>query len=124
MTYINYDIATHHGAQRVKERRNLKNSRAIEKQFILAVQRGKTAKDFTSWERNYLTNKAYDDCTTVAYNDFCYIFNSAGACVTLTPLPDWFGKKKHFDGKERIRDYKKYSKMISRLSCDAEPECI
>lgn len=122
MTYTNYEISTQHGVQRAKERRSLKNSRAIEKQFILAIERGKTADDFSSWERNYLKTKAHNDCTAVAYNDFCYIFNSTGACVTLTPLPDWFGKKKHFDGKQRIRDYKKYSKMISRLY-DAEPEC-
>lgn len=122
MTYINYDISTLHGAQRVKERRNLKNTRAAEKQFVLALQRSKTADDYASWERNFLLERCKEDRTAIAYNDFCYIFGHNGACITLFPLPDWFGKRKHFDGKQRIRDYKKYTKMISSLY-DAELEC-
>ena len=105
---IDTTIVTIHGVSRAKERCNVKNVRSAEKNVSLAVQRGKRAEDCTSWEREYLSKEAYDNCIAIAYNNFCYIVNSAGACVTLYPLPAWFGKKKHFDGKERIRNYKQY----------------
>lgn len=103
-------ITTRHSIRRAKDRCNLKNSRTAEKHIALALQRGKRAEDFTSWEHDFLANKAHDDCTAIAYNNFCYIVNSAGACVTLLPLPSWFGKKKHFDGKTHIRNFKQYSR--------------
>jgi hypothetical protein len=31
-------------------------------------------------------------------------------------LPAWFGKKKRFNGKERIRDFRKYEKL-NRNAC-------
>lgn len=100
--------ATHHSIDRAKERCHLKNQRAAERQIEKALKNGRRAEDFSSWERNYLLGEARDDCIAIAYNKFCYIVNSKNACVTLYPLPVWFGKKKRFDGKERIRDYKKY----------------
>lgn len=109
-TMINTDIITIHGTHRVKARRNLKNQRSVEKSVQLAYNRGKRAEDCSSWERNFLSMKPQNDCTAVAYNNYCYIFNSSGVCVTLYPLPAWFGKKKRFDGKERIRNYKQYSR--------------
>ena len=105
---IDTTIVTIHGVSRVKELCNVKNVRSAEKNVTLAVQRGKRAKDCTSWEREYLSKEAYDNCIAIAYNNFCYIINTDGICVTLYPLPAWFGKKKHFDGKERIRNYKQY----------------
>ena len=107
-TAIDTTIVTFHGAQRAKERQNLKNPRSIEKNMQLALQRGKRAEDFSSWERNFLSTEAKNNCTAVAYNNFCYIFSADDACVTLYPLPVWFGKKKRFHGKERIRNYKQY----------------
>lgn len=101
---------TLHAMERSKERLNLKNQRSAIKNIELAIKRGKRAEDFTSWERNYLFNEGTDDRYAVAYNDFCYIVSDEGCCITMFPLPSWFGKKKHFNGKERIRDYKKYCK--------------
>lgn len=103
-------ITTLHGVQRAKERCNLKSIRTAEKQISLALKRGKCAEDCSSWERDYLEREAYDDCIAIAYNNFCYIVNSRGICVTLYPLPSWFGKKKQFNGKERIRNAKQYSR--------------
>jgi hypothetical protein len=116
---IDTTIVTIHGASRAKERCNVKNVRSAEKNVTLAIQRGKRAADCTSWERAYLESEAYDDCIAVAYNNFCYIFNPSGVCVTIYQLPAWFGKKKHFNGKERIRNYKKYcrSNRSFRESC-------
>lgn len=109
----NTTIVTVHGISRAKDRCNLKNVRSAEKNVTLAIQRGKRAEDLTSWEREYLSKEAHDDCTAIAYNNFCYIVNTAGVCVTLYPLPSWFGKKKHFNGKERIRNYKQYCRNNS-----------
>lgn len=103
-------FATYHSINRAKERKNLKNQRVAERNIVRAVERGKRAEDFTSWERDFLEGECKNDCVAVAYNGFCYIVNSQDVCLTLYPLPSWFGKKKRFDGKERIRDYKKYQK--------------
>lgn len=101
---------TLHSIDRVMERCHLKNERAAEKNINKALQHGKYSENFTSWERSYLRNAAYDDCFAIAYNGFCYIVSDQGLCVTVYPLPSWFGKRKHFAGKERIRNYKKYCK--------------
>ena len=101
---------TLHAIERAKERRNVKNPGAKIKNIELAIARGKRAEDFTSWERSFLYNISTSDHYAVAYNDFCYIFSHDGYCVTMFPLPIWFGKKKHFNGKERIHNYKKYCK--------------
>ena len=101
---------TLHSIDRAMERCSLKNQRSAEKNIDRAIQKGKRAEDCTSWERSFLSKEAYDNCVALAYNGFCYIINEYGACVTVYSLPAWFGKKKHFDGKERIRDYKKYCK--------------
>lgn len=114
---IDTTIVTIHGAQRAKERRNVKNIRSAEKNISLAVQRGKRAEDCSSWERNFLAATSRDDCTAVAYNNFCYIFSSDDVCITLYPLPAWFGKKKRFDGKERIRNYKRYCRNNDCFCC-------
>lgn len=102
--------ATLHSLDRSKERCKIRNTNSAEKNISRAIERGKRAEDFTSWERAYLSIEAYNNCTAIAYNNFCYIINEYGACVTIHALPSWFGKKKHFDGKERIRNYKKYCK--------------
>ena len=119
MNMIDTTITTIHGVQRAKERCNLKSIRAAEKQIALALTRGKVAEDFTSWEQDYLRNEAYDGCVAVAYNNFCYIINTDGRCVTLHALPNWFGRKKHFDGKDRIRNPKRYAKLNATMElCD------
>lgn len=101
--------ATQHSIQRMKERRGI-NRKATEKRIEQAISRGKKADDFSSWERNFLQKEEYDNCTAIAYDGYCYIISERGACVTLYQLPKWFGKKKHFDGKVRIRNFKKYNR--------------
>lgn len=100
---------TTHSIERVKERIGLNQKRA-ERLIMLAMQRGKTADDYTSMERNYLKNKEKGECIAIVFAGYCFLVSYDGACKTIVALPDWFGKKKHFDGKERIRDYKKYCK--------------
>ena len=102
-------MATVHSVERAKERAGL-NERKAYKMIDHALERGKRAEYFTSWERDYLKGECKGNTTAIAYNNFCYIINEEGFCVTLYPLPAWFGKKKHFNGKERIRNMKVYSR--------------
>ena len=56
---------------------------------------------------NYIS---VNDCDIYHYNNFCYIVNKNGFCVTMYHLPDWFGKKRYYDGKKSIRNIKTYAK--------------
>ena len=116
-TTINY--TTCHSIDRAKERARL-NERKATKMIEYALKRGKSANDFNSMERSYLEKEGQGGCTAIAYNNFCYIVNENGFCVTLYPLPVWFGKKKRFDGKEKIRNPKKYSKNYDFQSREFE----
>ena len=102
-----YEI-THHGFVRAKERCNMKSVQKVENNVRRALERGKRADSFSSWERNYLEKATSEYYTAVAYNNCCYIFNEFEQCITIMNLPPWFGKKRRFDGKVRIRNYKQY----------------
>ena len=105
-------IVSYHSVNRAMERGRVKNARSAEKRIATALQRGKRASEYSSWERSYLMSRD-SGCTAIAYNNFCYLVNENGKCMTLYPLPVWFGKKKRFQGKERIRDMKKYQRYCS-----------
>lgn len=104
-----YSIASIHSIEKAKERAGLCEKRA-HKSIELALERGKSADSFSSREHKYLERLSRDGCTAIAFNGFCFIVGKNGRCVTLFPLPIWFGKKKNFDGKEKVRNVKKYSK--------------
>ena len=116
-TAINH--TTYHSIDRAKERAGL-NERKATKMIELALERGKNANDFSSMEKRYLESKRYVGCSAIAYNNICYIVNENGICVTLYPLPTWFGKKKLFNGKEKIRNPKKYSKNYEYYNHEIE----
>lgn len=101
---------TKHSVEKAKERLGI-NRKYAEKRITDALRRGKTAESFSSWERSFLEQEGKDGCRAVAYNGFCYIVGPKNTCVTLYPLPSWFGHKKHFNGKEKIRNAKKYYKI-------------
>ena len=101
-------MCTYHSIQRANERTRYNGKAAV--RFVeRGIERGKTADDFKQNEREYLANCAYDNCTAKAYNGFCLIISEDGDCVTLYRLPEWFGKKRHYDGKTRIRNVKRYA---------------
>lgn len=104
------NFVTKHSLEKSKERLGI-NKKYAEKRIFDALSRGKTAEYFSSWERSFLKKEGHYGCRAIAYNGFCYIVSPNNTCVTLYPLPSWFGKKKHFDGKEKIRNFKKYSKI-------------
>lgn len=103
---MNY-FTTKHSIERMKSRLNI-NERKAEKRLFDAITRGECADAFSSRERAFLANEGRNGCVAVAYDGYCYILNADNICVTLYPLPAWFGKKKRFDGKTKIRKVKRY----------------
>jgi len=99
---------TYHSMLRAAERTRYKGDTSL--RFIEnGVSRGKTADAFPPRERRYLTERGYGNCTAKAYNGFCFIVGEGGECVTLYALPEWFGKQRHYAGKELIRHPKRYA---------------
>ncbi len=103
-------MTTNHSLDRAKERLNL-NSKAAKRNIYNAYERGQTAESFKSRERDYLTSKCSDGVVAYVYQNNCYIFKTDGTCLTVYPLPVWFGKKMDNKEKVRIRNYKKYYKF-------------
>ena len=96
-----------HSFERAKERFDMKGKKA-QRRIDLALERGKRAEDYTTkYERSYL-NSLNRDSVAVAYDNACFIFNEEGRCITVHSLPAWWEKKKRYNGKERIRNAKKY----------------
>lgn len=104
-----FSVATMHSLDRAKERIGVKGKQA-ERYIRLAVERGKSSEDFSAKEKHYLEKESSENYTAIAYNNFCYIISNDGLCITMFPLPNWFGKKMRYNGKEKIRDMKKYSR--------------
>ena len=102
---------TLHGMERMKERHGVKNEKSVNKLVALASERGKRAEDCTSWERTYLYAHSCDSCVAIAYGEYCYIIGDNNICITIFRLPIWFGKKKQYVGKERIKNMKVYSRL-------------
>jgi hypothetical protein len=104
--------ATYHSIERAKERYSASEKTAA-KNIHLALERGKRADEFKSYEREYLERVGKDGAFALAYNNFCYIVNENGFCITMYPLPVWFGRKRHYDGKQYIRNIKAYARSHS-----------
>ena len=104
---------TNHGLTRIMERADCSEKYASHLVFN-ALKNGREADCFCCRERTYLKSKEYDDCHAIVYDGFCFIFNSDNSCVTMYPLPCWFGKKVIQVGKKKIRNKKKYFKYSER----------
>ena len=110
-TDVFYDAISYHAILRTQERTGL-NQKLSEAFIINALKRGKTSEDFTANERSFLEAKeAKGDCGIVVYQSFLFVIDAAGVCVTMYAAPKWFGKKKYFDGKVKIKNIKKYSRF-------------
>ncbi len=97
-----------HSYERAKERAGMNTAQA-DRFMRHAYERGKTSEMMPRREREYMEKKEIlGDCRTIFYNDFFFIFNMDGVCITLYESPAWFGKKNHYAGKEKIRNVKKY----------------
>ena len=101
-------MCTNHSIERANERTRYNGKTAI--RFIEnGIARGKTADQFAQKESKYLTSLARDNCVAKAYNGYCLIVSEYGACVTIYRLPEWFGKKRYYDGKKQVRNVKSYA---------------
>jgi len=109
-------MTTFHALQRTQERAGFNIKRSA--RFVSnALKRGMTADSFASVERDYLNSYGFvNGCRAIAYNDFCFVVSEDNNCITMFALPKWFGKKRVFCGKQKIRDAKKYS--LSYISSD------
>ena len=99
---------TIHSIVRAGERAGLKYSEAV--RFTdLAIRNGQRAEDLPSKERRYLESRETDPgCKTILYNGYIFIFRDEDICITMYAAPSWFLKKRHYDGKTRVRNAKKY----------------
>lgn len=103
--------ATVHSMERIKERAGMKNSEEMARYITSAVTKGKPAEEYTSAERKYLEKVSQKESNrkAVTYDGKCFIFTADKTiCITMFPLPAWFGKKKHYDGKTKIRHPYRY----------------
>ena len=101
-------MCTDHSIERANERTRFNGKTAV--RFIEnGIARGRTAEEFSRDESRYLVKLARGNCIAKAYNGYCLIISDSGICVTVYKLPEWFGKKRYYDGKKRIRNVKKYS---------------
>lgn len=100
-------MTTKHSIERAKERIGANRKRA-ERIIGNALERGKGAEEFSSIEKEYLAKESSYGCTAIAYGSFCFIINESGKCVTEYRLPKYFGKKKLYNGKEKIRHPKAF----------------
>lgn len=106
---------TQHSILRTKERAKLTSNSAAK--FINnAIQFGQDASHFPSKERTYLESKFSDNKKAVYYKGYCFIIADRDVCVTMFPVPSWFGKKSNFDGKIKVRNPKKYFNRYCPLS--------
>ena len=67
---------------------------------------------FCGKDLRYLLSKCEAGCEPVVYQSAIYIFSPDGTCVTLYPLPRWFGEPRHYDGKRKVRDAYRWMKQV------------
>ena len=104
-------MTTVHSIIRAKERLGL-NEKSAEHLIRNAIERGKTVEDYKPGkERTWIEQRCSEGFTASFYNGFCFILNDNQLCITLYSVPGWFGKREHYDGKEKIRKAVKYSRL-------------
>ena len=105
---------SHHARKLAKHRTGLPERRAI--RFLEnGLERAREAERFSGKQRAYLERRGRDGCTALAYNGCCLIRSGEGRCVTAYPLPEWFCRRQHYDGKEKIRNVKKYMRLYETV---------
>ena len=102
---------TNHSLQMAHKRLGL-NERAARCNITLAYERGRHMDAFCGKDFRYLLGKCEAGCEPVVYQSAIYIFSPDGTCVTLYPLPRWFGEPRHYDGKRKVRDAYRWMKRM------------
>ena len=107
---------TVHSLERAHERLGLSEEQAI--RFTEnAFYRGKSSDQMPKAERLYMESKEVEfGIKSMYYNGVVLIFTTEGRCVTMYLAPQWFGKKRYYEGKKCIRDAKKYQRYSARVA--------
>ena len=100
---------TYHSIIRAEERMR-SNEKSARRRINRAKERGIEATAVSSRERRYLESKETDGKHAVYYAGYCFILGENNCCITMYPVPAWFGKKRLYHGKEQIKHPKKYFK--------------
>jgi len=104
-------MLTYHSLERTQERTGF-NARTSARLISNALERGKTSENFNARERDYIIGKSLNGHRAVIYNSYCFIFAADNFCITMYPLPIWFGKTR-YDGKNKIRNARRYTRHNS-----------
>jgi len=101
-------MTTYHALKRTHERTGL-NIKSSAKFIANAIERGKSINTYREKEKNYMLRRELKKgCRTLIYNKYCFILNNENCCITMYSVPEWFEKKKNYDGKRKIKNIKKY----------------
>lgn len=101
---------TYHSILRTVERANLSRDSAV-RMIEKAKEYGKKAEAFPSDERKYLKQLEREGSNVLYHAGYCFILTDDYKCITMFPVPQWFGKKSRHCGKTVVRNPKKYSRM-------------
>ena len=105
-------MTTYHAIIRTMERTGLDRTAAV--QFIgKAMERGKGTEFFNGEVRRYLESKSADGQRAIVYGFYCFIISAEDICITMYSISDRLNDKKHYDGKQKIRDIRKYMRFNS-----------
>lgn len=118
-------MISYHSIERAKERLGF-NERYASSFLERGILRGSTAKELRkSPERRWLQSKTISGCKAIAYNGVCLIVSECGNCVTVYPLPQWFGKKIHYDAhNRRVRNYARYTRLYDEKQWEEKHEQV
>ncbi len=97
---------TLHSIERTTQRAGL-NRRAAVRMIENARVKGLDSRGYGRDEKEYLTVRELNGGRSVVYAGYCFIFDDEDVCITMYSVPVWFGKR-HYQGKERIRNPRKY----------------
>lgn len=100
---------TKHSIIRTEERASVKE-RVAKRLINNAKERGLAPNCFPLRERKYLESRENEKRIVRYYLGYCFVFSSDFCCITMFPVPQWFGKKVLFQGKTKIRKPKKYAR--------------
>ena len=111
-------MTTYHSIKRTQKRAGL--SKKTSKRFIaIAIERGRGIDAFYNQEREYLLRReANEGCTAIIFDSYCFIIGNDNICITMYPVPLWFEKKPHYDGKQTIKNIKKYLRLNNSFEYD------
>ena len=102
-------MTTNHYIERAKERcsLNIDEAKRLENR---ARKNGKRTEELTGIQKSYFKIKERTGIEPVLYQGYIFIY-SGETCVTLYEMPEALNRKHYFNGKEQIRNIKKYQRF-------------